>query len=481
MQKPSIPEGTRDFGPEQVRKRSYIFDTVRSVFVKFGFQPLETPAMENLSTLTGKYGEEGDKLLFKILNNGDFLSGADAEALDAKNSGKLTPSIAKRGLRYDLTVPFARYVVMNRGTLSFPFKRYQIQPVWRADRPQRGRYREFFQCDVDVIGSESLLYEAELVQIYDEAFAKMNLPVVIKINNRKILYGIAEAAGIPDRFSDMTVAIDKLDKVGMEGVRKELAERAISEASISLIEKSLKKLEKFGIDSFRKELSESKLSDFAITSIEKILSSTSLQDLLEGLNKSPVGLEGLGEILQVFKLLSKVKLINEVKFDPTLARGLSYYTGCIFEVSAKDYQMGSIGGGGRYADLTGVFGVPGLSGVGVSFGADRIYDVLEGLNLFPENLTESVKIMFASFDEPAFDYAFQCATQLRAAGIAVEIYPEPGKLKKQFEYAAKRGIPFVAIIGDSEMDANTLTVKDQKSGEQWTGSVAEAAQRLIVS
>jgi len=446
MQKPSIPEGTRDFGPEQVRKRTYIFDTLRSVFVKFGFQPLETPAMENLSTLTGKYGEEGDKLLFKILNNGDFLAGADADALASKNSGKLTASIAKRGLRYDLTVPFARYVVMNRGTLSFPFKRYQIQPVWRADRPQRGRYREFFQCDVDVIGSESLLYEAELIQIYDEAFAKLNLPVVIKINHRKVLFGIAEAAGISDRFMDMTVAIDKLDKVGIDGVRKELMERGIPESAISIL--------------------------------EKILQTPDIQSLKPIFSASETGLKGLEELERVYQLLSKTSLRNELKFDITLARGLSYYTGCIFEVSAKGYQMGSIGGGGRYADLTGVFGVPGLSGVGVSFGADRVYDVLEGLNLFPETLSESVKIMLASFDEPSFDYAFQCATELRAAGVSVEIYPEPGKLKKQFEYAAKRSIPFVAIIGEAEMASNTLTIKDQKTGEQWTAGVAEAAARL---
>lgn len=446
MQKPSIPEGTRDFGPEQVRKRTYIFDTLRSVFVKFGFQPLETPAMENLSTLTGKYGEEGDKLLFKILNNGDFLAGADADALASKNSGKLTASIAKRGLRYDLTVPFARYVVMNRGTLSFPFKRYQIQPVWRADRPQRGRYREFFQCDVDVIGSESLLYEAELIQIYDEAFAKLNLPVVIKINHRKVLFGIAEAAGISDRFMDMTVAIDKLDKVGIDGVRKELMERGIPESAISIL--------------------------------EKILQTPDIQSLKPIFSASETGLKGLEELERVYQLLSKTSLRNELKFDITLARGLSYYTGCIFEVSAKGYQMGSIGGGGRYADLTGVFGVPGLSGVGVSFGADRVYDVLEGLNLFPETLSESVKIMLASFDEPSFDYAFQCATELRAAGVSVEIYPEPGKLKKQFEYAAKRSIPFVAIIGEAEMASDTLTIKDQKTGEQWTAGVAEAAARL---
>jgi histidyl-tRNA synthetase len=446
MQKPSIPEGTRDFGPEQVRKRQYIFDTLREVFVKFGFQPLETPAMENLATLTGKYGEEGDKLLFKILNNGDFLSSADAGALAEKNSAKLTPSIAKRGLRYDLTVPFARYVVMNRGTLSFPFKRYQIQPVWRADRPQRGRYREFYQCDVDVIGSESLLYEAELVQIYDEAFAKLKLPVVIKINNRKVLYGIAEAAGIADRFTDMTVAIDKLDKIGIEGVRKELSERGLDENAVAVI--------------------------------EKILQTPDIDALKSVFSNSETGLKGLEELEQVFRLLSKTSLKNELRFDITLARGLSYYTGCIFEVAAKDYQMGSIGGGGRYADLTGVFGVPGLSGVGVSFGADRVYDVLEGLKLFPENLSESVKIMLASFDEPSFEYAFQCASTMRKAGIAVEVYPEPGKLKKQFEYVAKRNIPFVGIAGETEMQAGTLTVKDQKTGEQWSAKISEVAQKL---
>jgi histidyl-tRNA synthetase len=446
MQKPSIPEGTRDFGPEQVRKRTYIFDTIRSVFVKFGFQPLETPAMENLSTLTGKYGDEGDKLLFKILNNGDFLKEANEEALTKRDSNKLTASIAKRGLRYDLTVPFARYVVMNRGTLSFPFKRYQIQPVWRADRPQRGRYREFFQCDADVIGSDSLLYEAELTQIYDEAFAKLSIPVVIKINNRKILFGIAEAAGLPDKFMDMTVAIDKLDKVGIEGVREELTGRGISGETIS--------------------------------TIEKILGTTDLEALKPFFANSETGQKGVEELARVFHFLGKAKLQNEVRFDITLARGLTYYTGCIFEVSAKNYQMGSIGGGGRYADLTGVFGVPGLSGVGISFGADRIYDVMEGLNLFPETLTESVQIMLASFDEPSFEYAFQCVTQLRQAGISAELYPEPGKLKKQFEYVAKRNIPYVAIVGETEMQSGTLMVKNQKTGEQEAMTVEELVGRF---
>jgi histidyl-tRNA synthetase len=446
MQKPGIPEGTRDFGPEQVRRRNFIFDTIRSVFVKFGFHPLETPAMENLSTLTGKYGEEGDKLLFKILNNGDYLKDANEQALETRDSAKLTGSISRRGLRYDLTVPFARYVVMNKGQLTFPFKRYQIQPVWRADRPAKGRYREFFQCDADVIGSDSLLFEAELTQIYDEAFTRMGLPVVIKINNRKILFGIAEASGISDRFVDMTVAIDKLDKIGIEGVRKELNERGIPAS--------------------------------AIDSIETILTATSLEALKPAFSGSETGLKGIEEIERVFKFLSKTTLRNEVRFDITLARGLTYYTGCIFEVSAKGIQMGSIGGGGRYADLTGVYGVPGLSGVGISFGADRIYDVLESLSLFPDNLDQTVKILFATFDEPTLEYAFTCITQLRAAGIPAELYPEPGKLKKQFEYAAKRNIPYVAIVGEAEMSQGVLQVKDQQTGEQKTLTTVELIELL---
>ncbi len=446
MSKPSLPEGTRDFGPAQVRRRNYIFDTIRSVFVKFGFQPLETPAMENLSTLTGKYGDEGDKLLFKILNNGDFLKDANPDALAQRDSNKLLKTIAKRGLRYDLTVPFARYVVMNRHALVLPFKRYQIQPVWRADRPQRGRYREFFQCDADVIGSDGLVYEAELAQMYDEAFARLNLPVVIKINNRKILFGIAEAAGIPERFMDMTVAIDKLDKIGPDGVRKELSERGIGAEAIS--------------------------------TIEKILATPSLEALRPAFANSPTGQLGLDELDRVFRYLAQTTLRNEIRFDITLARGLSYYTGCIYEVAAKDFAMGSIGGGGRYADLTGVFGMPGLPGVGISFGADRIYDVLEGLSLFPETLDESVKILFAAFDEATHDYAFACASRLRAAGIAVEVYPEPGKLKKQFEYVAKRNIPFMAIVGETEMQSGTLQVKNQSSGEQSSVTVEELVGML---
>jgi histidyl-tRNA synthetase len=441
MSKPSIPEGTRDFGPDQVRRRQYMFDIIRGVFSRFGFQPLETPAVENLSTLTGKYGDEGDKLLFKVLNNGDYLKDADAEALEQRDSAKLTKTIAKRGLRYDLTVPFARYVVMNRGTLTFPFKRYQIQPVWRADRPQRGRYREFFQCDVDVIGSDSLLFEAELVQIYDLAFAELGVPVVIKINNRKVLYGVAEAAGITDRFVDMTVAVDKLDKIGIEGVRKELTERGINEA--------------------------------AIAKIETILNCKDRSELRAAFADSPTGLLGLDELDFVFGLVERIELKNALQFDITLARGLSYYTGCIFEVAAQGIQMGSIGGGGRYADLTGAFGVPGLSGVGVSFGADRIYDVMNEMNLFPDSLNSSVQLLFACMDEAAQGFAFSCAAQLRQAGITTEIYPEPGKLKKQFEYVAKRNIPYVAIVGESEVESGRLAVKNQATGEQQSLTVEE--------
>lgn len=447
MQKPGIPEGTRDFAPAEVRKRNFIFDTIRSVFEKFGFQPLETPAMENLSTLTGKYGDEGDKLLFKILNNGDFLKDAPTDLLERKDSSKLTSKIAKRGLRYDLTVPFARFVVMNRHALAFPFKRFQIQPVWRADRPQRGRYREFFQCDADVIGSESLIYEVELTQIYDEAFAKLGVPVAIKINNRKVLFGMAEAAGIAEKFVDMTVAIDKLDKIGIEGVRKELAERGISAG--------------------------------AIEKIEQILTAKSLGDLRLIFSESPTGLAGLDELEQVFSFLKKVKLTNEIVFDITLARGLSYYTGCIFEVAVKNFQMGSIGGGGRYADLTGVFGMPGLSGVGISFGADRIFDVMEGLDLFPKNLGESIRCLFVSFDERSFEFAFSALNELRAAGVAAEIYPDFGKMKKQMEYANRREVPFVAIVGDNEVAAGVVALKNMLTGEQVSVSVTDLPRLLL--
>lgn len=446
MQKPSIPEGTRDFGPEQVRKRQYIFDTIRAVFVKFGFQPLETPAMENLSTLTGKYGEEGDKLLFKILNNGDYLKDAPADLLEKKESEKLTKHLSKRGLRYDLTVPFARYVVMNRHALTFPFKRYQIQPVWRADRPQRGRYREFFQCDADVIGSDSLLFEAELAQIYDEAFARLGVPVSIKLNNRKILYGIAEAAGCADRFVDMTVAIDKLDKIGIEGVRKELAERGIGAESVSVI--------------------------------EKVLATPTLDALRPLFAASETGLLGIEELARVFRFLEKTSLQNEVVFDITLARGLSYYTGCIYEVAAKNYQMGSIGGGGRYADLTGVFGMSGLSGVGISFGADRIYDVMEGLNLFPEILTENIKILFVSDSDEEFNRAISFLAQVRFAGISAELYPDTN-ISKSMKYVTSRKIPWIAILERSDFQEHEkIKLRNTQTKKQEFLTIADLIRKI---
>ncbi len=444
--KPGIPKGTRDFTPDQAIRRNYIFDTIRSVFTKYGFQPIETPAMENLETLTGKYGEEGDRLLFKVLNNGDYLAKADGAALENRDSNKLTASIARRGLRYDLTVPFARFVVMRQNELSFPFKRYQIQPVWRADRPQRGRYQEFYQCDVDVVGSDSLVYEAELAQIYDEVFTRLNIPVRIKINNRKILNGIAEAAGIPDKLTDMTVAIDKLDKIGADGVRKEMQERGIPET--------------------------------AVDRIETILKNTSLEALRSELAASETGLKGVAELETVFGYLSGLSTTNELAFDVTLARGLSYYTGCIFEVQALGIQMGSIGGGGRYDDLTGIFGLPNVSGVGVSFGAERIYDVMEELNLFPADNPASLKVLFMAFDEATHRYAFRCLTQLRAAGINADIYPEPGKLKKQMKYANDRQVPYVILVGEDEMQSGKLALKDMASGEQAVLGVEEVIGKL---
>lgn len=447
--KPSIPKGTRDFNPEQVFRRNYIFGIVREVFERYGYQPIETPSMELLSTLTGKYGEEGDRLLFKVLNNGPFLDKADQAALQARDSRKLIPSIAEKGLRYDLTVPFARYVVMHQHELSFPFKRYQIQPVWRGDRPQRGRFQEFYQCDVDVVGSPSLMYEAELVQIYDEVFQRLGLEVVIKFNNRKVLYGIAEAAGIPDQFADMTVAIDKLDKIGPQGVRTEMLQRGIPET--------------------------------AIDTIEKILAVTDPLALKPLFANSPEGLKGIEEIETFYTYFNPAQAVNEVRFDITLARGLSYYTGCIFEVQAKGVEMGSIGGGGRYDNLTGVFGLEGVSGVGVSFGADRIYIVLEELGLFPPNTAGSLRLLFVAFDEAAHRYAFRCLNQVRAAGINAELYPEPAKLKKQMNYANNRGVPFVALIGDEEMAAGQVTLKNMTTGEQERVDLSQLIDRLKLS
>lgn len=432
--KPSIPKGTRDFTPDMVRKRTYIFNTIRTVFEQYGYEPIETPTMENLSTLTGKYGDEGDQLLFKVLNNGDYLSKADEAALEARDSAKLTSSISKRGLRYDLTVPFARFVVMNQNDIPLPFKRYQIQPVWRADRPQKGRYQEFYQCDVDVVGSNSLMYEAELMQIYDRVFQQLQLQVSIRFNNRKILAGMAEAAGIQDRFMDMTVAIDKLDKIGMDGVKKELSERGIAGES----------LEK----------------------IQALLQADTLEALEPLLESSPTGQAGLKEIRQMLDYLGSYSAQNTFQFDPTLARGLSYYTGCIFEVVTSEAAMGSLGGGGRYDDLTGVFGLKDVSGVGVSFGAERIYDVLEELGRFPEETAAQLQVLFVTFDQETHFKAFDWVTRLRAAGVFAELYPDPGKMKKQMKYANARKVPFVAIVGQEELERGEIALKNMETGEQ---------------
>lgn len=444
--KPSIPKGTRDFGPEVVGKRNYIFDTIRSVFVKFGYQPIETPTMENLATLTGKYGEEGDRLLFKVLNNGDYLRKADESALNERNSNKLISSISDKGLRYDLTVPFARFVVMNQNDIAFPFKRYQIQPVWRADRPQRGRYREFYQCDVDVVGSNSLMYEAELVQIYDEVYNNLGIDVTIKINNRKILAGMAEAAGIVDQFMDMTISIDKLDKIGIEGVKKEMQNRGIQ--------------------------------DDAIGKVANMLEIKDLDSLKELFQNSETGLKGIEELEAFHSYFDLKGARNDVKFDITLARGLNYYTGCIIEVAAKNVKMGSIGGGGRYDDLTGVFGLKGVSGVGVSFGADRIYDVMEELDLFPAEASQNLKLLFIAFDDDAHQYAFACLNKVREAGISSELYPEPAKINKQMKYANARKTPFVALVGSNEMENDVVTLKDMNSGKQEALSIDSLIEKL---
>lgn len=439
--KPSIPKGTRDFGPAEVIKRNYIFDILREVFVRFGYQPIETPAMEDLSTLTGKYGEEGDQLLFKVLNNGDFLAKANETALDSRDSSALVPSISKRGLRYDLTVPFARFVGMHQNDLAIPFKRYQIQPVWRADRPQKGRYQEFYQCDVDVVGSDSLALEAELVQIYDQALRKLGLQVAIKLNNRKVLAGMAEVAGIAEQFVDMTTVIDKLDKIGMEGVRREMANRGIPET--------------------------------AIDKIEALLGTQELASLEVALAQSPTGLKGVQELQTVFEYLNLGELHNKVSFDITLARGLNYYTGCIFEVavdtavaSQANIKMGSIGGGGRYDDLTSAFGFRSGSGVGVSFGAERIYDVMEELALFPAQSAQALQLLFIAFDEAAHRYAFRALGQVRSAGINAELYPEPARLRKQMNYANKREVLYTVLIGEAEMGSGQLALKNMATGEQ---------------
>ncbi|MBK7341918.1 MAG: histidine--tRNA ligase [Saprospiraceae bacterium] len=444
--KPSIPKGTRDFGPDQVDRRQYIFSVIREAFVRYGYRPIETPAMESLDTLTGKYGEEGDQLLFKVLNNGDFLSKADAQAWADRDSNRIVLSISKRGLRYDLTVPFARFVVMNQNDLSFPFKRYQIQPVWRADRPQKGRYQEFFQCDADVIGSDSLMYEAELIRLYDEAFHKLGIPVEIRVNNRKLLASLAAVCGIGNRFMDMTMAIDKADKIGWEGVRREMVERGIPEA---------------GADQ-----------------VIHYLAHPDLETLRPVLSGDPEGLAGLAEMDQISHYLEGVKLTNPWILDLTLARGLNYYTGCIFEVKAIGVEMGSIGGGGRYADLTGVFGLKGMSGVGISFGADRIYDVMDMLNLFPANAVTSLKVLICAFSAEDHLYAFRVLNQLRDAGVSADLYPEPVKLQKQLKYANSLGVPHVVLIGETERESGLLTCKNMVTGDQQVLDIQGLVEKL---
>jgi len=438
-QKPSIPKGTRDFSPAEMVRRNYIFNTIKDVFRLYGFQPIETPAMENLSTLMGKYGEEGDKLLFKILNSGDFISKVPQEMLDEKNSNKLTTKLSEKGLRYDLTVPFARYVVQYRNDIAFPFKRYQIQPVWRADRPQKGRYREFYQCDVDVIGSNSLLNEVELVQIIDEVFQRLGINTTVKINNRKILAGIAEAIGEADRMVDITVAIDKLDKIGLEKVNAEMLDKGISQEAVDKLQPILK-LEGGTVEK--------------LAQIETVIGATE------------IGAKGIAEMRTMFAYLENVELNTTVELDLTLARGLNYYTGAIFEVKSNDVQIGSICGGGRYDDLTGIFGMPDVSGVGVSFGAERIYDVLVQLDAFPEESLETTKALFVNFGEKEEAYCLPVLAQLRKNGVNAEIFPESAKMKKQMTYANRKEIAYVILAGDNEMAAQKFTLKNMETGEQ---------------
>ena len=428
MNKPSIPKGTRDFSPAEMAKRNYIFNTIKDVYALYGYQQIETPSMETLQTLMGKYGEEGDKLLFKILNSGDFIGKLPSEEFVSDNVLKLAAKICEKGLRYDLTVPFARYVVMHRDELQMPFKRYQIQPVWRADRPQKGRYREFYQCDADVVGSDSLLNEVELIQIIDTVFTKFGINVQIKVNNRKILAGIAEYIGQPDKIVDITVAIDKLDKIGVDAVNAEMLANGISEEAVSKLQPIL---------------------------------------TMSGTNK---------EKLETRFILEKVEAVgmqNELQLDLTLARGLNYYTGAIFEVKAKDVTIGSITGGGRYDNLTGIFGMPGLSGVGISFGADRIYDVLNTLDLYPQNATQATQVLFINFGEAEADFCLPIATKVRAAGISVELYPDSAKMKKQMAYANSKSIPFVVLVGENEINQGKVTLKNMITGDQQLVSAEE--------
>lgn len=446
MQKPSIPKGTRDFSPEEMAKRNYIFNTIREVYHLYGFQQIETPAMENLSTLMGKYGEEGDKLLFKILNSGDCFSGISCEELMEKNPVKFAAKACEKGLRYDLTVPFARFVVQHRNEISFPFKRYQIQPVWRADRPQKGRYREFYQCDGDVVGSDSLINEVELIQIMDEVFHRFGIRVCIKMNNRKILSGIAEILGAADKIVDITVAIDKLDKIGLEKVNEELREKGLSEEAINKLQPVIM---------------------LSGTNREKI---ASLKNVLAA---SETGLKGIAEMEFILDRIEKLALRAELELDLTLARGLNYYTGAIFEVKALDVQIGSITGGGRYDNLTGVFGMEGVSGVGISFGADRIFDVLNQLDLYPKDALQTTQLLFVNFGAKEEAYLLPLVAQVRAAGIRTELYPESAKMKKQMGYADTKKIPYVAIVGETEMAEGKINVKNMITGEQQLLTVDE--------
>lgn len=443
----SIPKGTRDFMPAEMARRNYIFDTIREVFKTFGFEPIETPSIENLSTLMGKYGEEGDKLLFKVLNSGDFMKDVDF----GQDYHKVAPQICERGLRYDLTVPFARFVVQHRDQITFPFRRYQLQPVWRADRPQKGRYREFYQCDADMIGSESLLNELELVQMVDEVFHRLDINVCLKINNRKVLAGIADLIGAPDKLVDITVAIDKLDKIGLENVQKELSERGLSEQQIAAL---------------------NPVFELSGTATEKI---AQLEKLFAG---NETGLKGVEELSTLFSYIATAGIRCGVELDLTLARGLNYYTGAIFEVKALDVAMGSISGGGRYDNLTGIFGMPNVSGVGISFGADRIYDVLTELDKFPADLGQSAKVLFINFGPQEQAVCIRHAARLRQEGISTLIYPESAKMKKQMDFANKKMIPFVIMIGENEIANNSLTLKNMATGEQQTIDIEQAVAIL---
>lgn len=450
-QKPSIPKGTRDFSPIEMAKRNYIFNTIKEVFLLYGFQQIETPAMENLSTLMGKYGEEGDKLLFKMLNSGDYLKNAPAEMLEQHDYIHLIPKISEKGLRYDLTVPFARYVVMHRNDIQFPFKRYQIQPVWRADRPQKGRYREFYQCDADVVGSDSLMNEIELVGMIDEVFKRFGINVIIKINNRKVLSGIAEVIGAPDKIVDITVAIDKIDKIGLENVNAELLEKGLSQAAV---------------DALQPLLTLSGSNEEKLATLSTLLAS------------SEMGMKGVEELRYVLTNSEAQQPKGVVELDVSLARGLNYYTGTIIEVKAKDVTIGSITGGGRYDNLTGVFGMPGTSGVGISFGADRIYDVLNTLELYPKDTLASTKVLFVNFGEKEGAQSLQYVMKLRANGIPAEIYPDSTKMKKQMSYANDKNVAYVAMVGETEMANGTIGLKCMETGEQENLTIDEVISKL---